>query len=58
MMDAPGDIPQAGGALASLLADRLDPLFWRPRRLGHDSAWTAHVPFAHWLVSALRRPYD
>jgi glycosyltransferase involved in cell wall biosynthesis len=44
----------AGGSLASLLAPALDPLFLRPARLGYDSAWTAHVPFAHWIVTAAR----
>jgi len=31
-----------------------DALFWPPARLGVDSAWYGHVPFAHWLVSAIR----
>lgn len=53
-MDAPGDLPAMASPLAPLLAADLDPLFWRPRRLGYDSAWTAHVPFAHWIVSATR----
>src|SRR6516164_1897631 len=30
----------------------LDPLFWRAERLGSESAWWEHVPFAHWLVCA------
>ncbi len=30
----------------------LEPLFLRPRRLGLESAWYGHVPFAHWLVAA------
>ncbi len=41
-------------ALAPLIAPSLEPLFWRPQRLGQDSAWTAHVPFAHWLVAVAR----
>ncbi len=41
-------------ALAPLLAPGLAPLFWRPQRLDRDSAWTAHTPFAHWLVTAAR----
>jgi glycosyltransferase involved in cell wall biosynthesis len=32
----------------------LAPLFWPPARLGVLSAWYGHVPFAHWLVGALR----
>lgn len=52
-MDAQVEKPPAP-VLASLLAAELDPLFWRPARLGYDSAWTAHVPFAHWIVGAAR----
>ncbi len=50
-MDA---LPEASGLLPALLAPELAPLFWRPSRLGYDSAWTAHVPFAHWIVGAIR----
>jgi len=32
----------------------LDPLFWREGRDGVGSAWYGHVPFAHWIVGALR----
>lgn len=46
--------PDGPNALAPLLAPALDPLFWRPSRAGTDSAWTAHVPFAFWIVPALR----
>ena len=53
LMHSTTDHP-TGDVLSALLADTLDPLFWRPRRLGQDSAWTAHVPFAHWIVSAAR----
>ncbi|MCC6718275.1 MAG: class I SAM-dependent methyltransferase [Acetobacteraceae bacterium] len=35
-----------------LLPEHLDPVFWEPDRLGTDSAWWGHVPFAHWLVAA------
>ena len=52
-MDAPVAKPPLP-VLGSLLAAELDPLFWRPARLGYDSAWTAHVPFAHWIVAAAR----
>ena len=41
-------------ALAPLLARELDPLFRRPTRAGTESAWIAHVPFALWLIPALR----
>src|SRR6516162_6303822 len=37
-----------------LLSQDLDPLFWRAGRLGVESAWYAHVPFAHWLVAVTR----
>jgi len=32
----------------------LDPLFWRPDRIGVGSAWYGHVPFAHWVVRAVK----
>jgi len=32
----------------------LDPLFWREGRAGVLSAWYGHVPFAHWIVGALK----
>ncbi|MBN9508876.1 MAG: glycosyltransferase [Alphaproteobacteria bacterium] len=51
-MDVHTDL--AGSGLAPLLDAELDPLFWRPSRAGTESAWTGHVPFAHWLVRALR----
>jgi len=35
-------------------AEALDPLFWPPSRLGVDSAWYGHVPFAHWLVCNIK----
>ncbi len=38
----------------SLTAEALAPLFWRPSRLGVDSAWFGHVPFAHWIVGQHR----
>ena len=53
-MDAPADPSQSAPVLASLLAPELDPLFARPSRVGTDSAWTGHVPFALWIVPALR----
>ena len=41
-------------AIAALADSALDPLFWRPSRLGVDSAWFGHVPFAHWIVAQHR----
>ena len=32
----------------------LNPLFWRPARLGVSSAWYGHIPFAHWIVRAVK----
>ncbi len=40
--------------LDSLLAPALDPLFARPSRIGVESAWYGHVPFARWIVRAAR----
>jgi len=37
-----------------LFSHDLDPVFWRARRLGVESAWYAHVPFAHWIVTVTR----
>ena len=37
-----------------LFPDHLAPAFWEPDRLGVASAWWGHVPFAHWLVGAMR----
>ena len=41
-------------AVAALTDGALGPLFWRPSRLGVESAWYGHVPFAHWLVAQHR----
>jgi hypothetical protein len=49
-----GNPQQKDGAVESLRASQLAPLFWRPVRLGLVSAWWEHVPFAHWIVSAMR----
>jgi hypothetical protein len=38
----------------ALLAPELDGVFWTPSRIGAMSAWWGHVPFAHWLIAALR----
>lgn len=45
----------AGVSVPEILTDsRLDPVFWPPTRVGSMSAWWGHVPFAHWLVTAIR----
>ena len=46
-------VPDAG-LLGPLLDEQLDPLFWRAARASPLSAWTAHVPFAHWVIAAHR----
>ena len=38
----------------ALTAADLEPVFWPPSRVGAMSAWWGHVPFAHWLITALR----
>lgn len=40
--------------LQPLLSPVLSTLFRRPQRLGKPSGWWGHVPFAGWLVEALR----
>jgi glycosyltransferase involved in cell wall biosynthesis len=41
--------------LAYLWAPELDPLFWREERTQVETlAWCGHVPFAHWLIGALK----
>lgn len=32
----------------------LNPLFWRPGRIGVASAWYGHIPFAHWIIRAAK----
>jgi glycosyltransferase involved in cell wall biosynthesis/SAM-dependent methyltransferase len=39
-------------AIEALLSEELDPLFWRPARMGQPSAWWTHVPFAFWVIQA------
>jgi hypothetical protein len=40
--------------LDHLFDTSLAPLFWRPDRIDALSAWCGHIPFAHWLITALR----
>lgn len=40
-------------ALYYLLTPELDSLFWREGRI-RTSAWSAHIPFAHWVIGAVR----
>lgn len=46
--------PAETAAPLAFLDASLAPAFWVPRRLGAISYWWGHVPFAHWLVAALR----
>jgi GT2 family glycosyltransferase/glycosyltransferase involved in cell wall biosynthesis len=48
-----GDAQRTLG-LDKLAAPELDVLFRRAERIDRDSAWFAHVPFAHWLIRAVR----
>jgi hypothetical protein len=40
-----------GVGLSWLAESDAAPLFWTPQRLGRQSAWWGHVPFAFWLVA-------
>jgi glycosyltransferase involved in cell wall biosynthesis len=51
---APQAEPAEASSLNALIAPALAPLFQRPTRTGVLSAWWGHVPFAHWIVGALR----
>ena len=44
----------APGALDALIDPALEPLFLRPSRIGPDSAWYGHLPFAAWIMRAAR----
>jgi Methyltransferase domain len=39
---------------APLLAASLEPCLWYPERLVWPNSWVAHIPFAFWLINALR----
>jgi methyltransferase family protein len=41
-------------ALGALTDPALEPLFLRPSRIGPDSAWYGHLPFAAWIMRAAR----
>ena len=44
----------SGDLMAALACPDLEPIFWPPTRTGLMSAWWGHVPFGHWLVTALQ----
>ncbi len=50
----PDQTPEPSAVLGALGSPALDPLFWNNARADLPSGWHAHVPFAHWLVHALR----
>ncbi len=45
---------EPGDPLGALIDPALEPLFQRPTRLGADSAWYGHLPFASWIMRAAR----
>ncbi len=45
---------EPGDPLGALIDPALEPLFQRPSRLGPDSAWYGHLPFANWIMRAAR----
>jgi glycosyltransferase involved in cell wall biosynthesis len=51
-VNAPADQVTLGPVLRALLDPSISPLFWRASRIGAQSAWWSHVPFAHWIVLA------
>jgi glycosyltransferase involved in cell wall biosynthesis len=48
------DFSEGSLSIGALASPSLGPLFWRPKRLGVDSAWYGHLPFAQWIVFATR----
>ena len=42
------------GSVAAVSYPPLAPLFWLAERCGAVSAWWGHVPFAHWIIDAIR----
>ncbi len=46
------DLARIETGLENLASPALDPFFWPAERLGAESAWWLHVPFAHWIVTA------
>ncbi|MDR6407567.1 rhamnosyltransferase WsaF family glycosyltransferase [Paraburkholderia terricola] len=48
----PADLPDL--SVQRLYDDRLDPLFWVADRIDAHSAWSGHIPFAHWIISAVK----
>jgi SAM-dependent methyltransferase len=53
-MDDDGRRLELSFSLKQFCHPDLDPFFWTAERRGSDSAWWGHVPFAHWLMCAVR----
>ncbi|MDB5733330.1 MAG: glycosyl transferase family 2, partial [Variovorax sp.] len=53
-MNSSSVLDQSADFFDALASEQLDPLFWTPHLIGKPSAWWAHVPFAFWLMTALR----
>ncbi|HEX3881227.1 MAG TPA: class I SAM-dependent methyltransferase [Stellaceae bacterium] len=53
-MQASGDLGDSLSLVRWSSDPALEALFWVPERLGRDSAWWGHVPFARWLMAAAR----
>jgi glycosyltransferase involved in cell wall biosynthesis/uncharacterized protein YbaR (Trm112 family) len=41
-------------SLKELTSPDIESVFWTPHLIGSGSAWWAHIPFAFWIMSALR----
>src|SRR5580692_10841883 len=54
VMDDTQHIIGAHSPFRALTDSAIDPLLWEPVRRGAVSTWWGHVPFAHWLVGAMR----
>jgi hypothetical protein len=53
-MDDTTHILGARSPFRALTESAIAPLLWEPVRRGAQSTWWGHVPFAHWLVGAMR----
>jgi O-antigen biosynthesis protein len=47
-------LPKPDDPIAPLFAGTLEACLWYPERLVWPNSWVAHIPFAFWLISALR----
>jgi hypothetical protein len=49
-----GDVSKSLELLRPLWTPDIAPMFWRGVRIGVESGWYGHIPFAHWIVRAVR----